>query len=653
MPSRYSLPEKEDDLVLAIKRVVSSGEPYRNKERVRWLITSLYMQGERDFTTVDWINGSVNMEFLNSNYSDINFKYEGLLGPYQTELGRFHQLDFTPKVKPLGMSLDGLSKAGTAQIVLNDILGVEGPKRLKALMLPPFIKYGHIGVGAFKGNKDKNPFIELIPPWELLSIPAGPADSSGIDGEVRIRWMLRQELEDRGLVPSAIKIGKNNKYKFETLPAGITPGASLSHSIFGGILEKGISFLQGSSDNTKREQQQWGRLIETWIKTTENELERYVALVGEEVVADEDFKDQRVPMPINVARYLNAGGYYGRGLMEQLIGLNTEAEYMLTQLFRNVEDFDQLGILCLPRGMGITADDVREARRNSKALLYEPDVMQPDAKPFAIQPVNSGTLVTEVAKVCLDLMNTQSQQSKLFSGDAPGRVDNSKALSLLYETANIPLTGPTESIASAVIESYRSILWLAGNVISGDKEIPMTLTDDMLVGIEYDSATGVVKIDQNSIPSPYEITMSLGSSTPQSEAQLRSDLADALQLQIITPREYRFKARESGLDIPVGNEQEWQSYRKAKLENIQLYGNGKVPNSIVIADHDMHDVHLEVLSAFMARPEYPLASEEVRLAFKEHYDAHKAGLGTYADELPYPGTEEGESALGQGGEVQL
>lgn len=46
-----------------------------------------------------------------------------------------------------------------------------------------------------------------------------------------------------------------------------------------------------------------------------------------------------------------------------------------------------------------------------------------------------------------------------------------------------------------------------------------------------------------------------------------------------------------------------------------------------------------VLDAFMARPEFFLASPEVRKEFVKHREEHHAGMGAFPDAMPY--AEEG------------
>ena len=57
-----------------------------------------------------------------------------------------------------------------------------------------------------------------------------------------------------------------------------------------------------------------------------------------------------------------------------------------------------------------------------------------------------------------------------------------------------------------------------------------------------------------------------------------------------------------------------------------------------MADYEIHPIHLEKMIAFMGKPEFQLASEEVRKAFVDALEERKAlmGKGGYPNQLPNP-----------------
>jgi hypothetical protein len=56
----------------------------------------------------------------------------------------------------------------------------------------------------------------------------------------------------------------------------------------------------------------------------------------------------------------------------------------------------------------------------------------------------------------------------------------------------------------------------------------------------------------------------------------------------------------------------------------------------MMSESDLHDLHLQVMTAFMSRPEFTLASVEVRDRFQKALQMRKDELGQYPQQLPYP-----------------
>jgi hypothetical protein len=239
----------------------------------------------------------------------------------------------------------------------------------------------------------------------------------------------------------------------------------------------------------------------------------------------------------------------------------------------------------------------------------------------------------DLAKSMLDEL--ANQPTALMSGDAPGRVDSSAGLGMLMETSNTPLSPPAADLAGAVIGCYKYILDTIRKTWTTQDTLIVTQLDDAIAGISFDPASGEITIPENAIPSPQEVKMSVVSQTPRSPQEQKMALQEALQTQVITPSEYRIMVRKKGLDLPVGNELEWQNYRRAVYENIQLFSDGETPGKIIVTDQDLHILHLEVLKAFMASPEFLSASVPVREAFNKHHQMHEAGLGKFPEGMDY------------------
>ena len=637
------LPQDPDALSDVLTDMVARGEVQRNREKIRWLLITLYMQGVRDFTALDWATGSVVANYEGGVSREEGMRFEKLLDIYQTEYGRFMQMNLSPVAGRKGQGLDSLRKASTAQLVLDNAISAEQVQVLTQSLLPPFLRGGHLGIGAFSDGG--SPRLELIPGWELMGWPIDPVISENVDAIFRIRWVTKTWLIDNNLLTEKQATVDEAKLSFQNVPVGVQPERSDVMAAGGAILGRNSNAALSKSRSSKSEDErktQWTRLVECWTRDREDHLQQYAPMAGKLILGKlTDVTGDKVPMPIQSAKYVDTGGFYGRGLMEQLIPLNNEVEYMLNQLFRNIEDLDLYGVMCLSNQMGISKEEVQEARRSSsKVLMYQPDVFNPQAQPFNLKPANAGKFPVDVINIALGLMQTQSRQSEMLSGDAPGRVDSASALSFLYETGNIPLTGPTESISTAVTRAYRSLLYQIKQDWSDRKVVELTLDDDILVGINYDPQSGQVTLEQDAIPNPDEVKVTIAAKMPVSDSAMKQELKEQLQAQIITPRQYRIEIRKRGLNVPVANEYEWQSYRTAKLENIMLYGNGEEPGQAIPSKRDYHEVHLEVLQAFMARPEYRLAKEAVQNAFVQHLEFHFEEMGQFPEGMPHVGNED-------------
>ena len=131
-------------------------------------------------------------------------------------------------------------------------------------------------------------------------------------------------------------------------------------------------------------------LVEARTFTPDGLLQEYVICAGGKFLNREDFKLDRVFMPLNVARHTPISGFYGRSFVDPLIPLNMEVEHMTAAMFENVQDWDLYGILVESTTSGLPTQIMR-GQDGLKRARYEPDYTAPaDLKPFNIPPVNSG-----------------------------------------------------------------------------------------------------------------------------------------------------------------------------------------------------------------------------------------------------------------------
>lgn len=630
--------------------LATSGRSRMNPISINWYINHFYMRGLRNFTNIHYGDGTLNASYLDES-GILKFKYEDIISKYQAQLGRLLSINLAPAVSRKGESLDGLKKASTAQVVLDSMFPQEKVSRLALDAFPTLLQYGTIGFGLWVESQESMG-IEIIPPWELIPIPIDVSAPSDVRGLMRLRYVPTDWVKSLTITPKkGAKVYKGMddfKVPFGDLPADATgkfQGTASLTTVGGGF------FVRGASSNSQVETQWRGRkakkdktqtdvtlLMEVWTETSDGYLAEYLILAGSysklNLLHRYDHSKHRYHMPVRVARDVIVGGFYGRSFVDQLLPLNTEAEYSLSSLFQTISDYDLYGLMMWPASLG-TPPDAHRGRDGVKRITYEPDYTTPELKPFNIEPARLTKPQVEAALLAGGLMDKLANQpTEMLKGGAPGRVDSASGLGFLYETSNVPLSPTAKNVAYAIAGVYRAMLGVCRDIWPTSKVVSISNLDDSLAGIDLDMSTGEVSLAQNAIPSPDEVNINVASEVPISKEQQKLELKEALDKERITLDEYSFKVREKGLDSAVGNEVAWQNYRRAKLENLSLFGDGEKPGKVIVSERDLHLTHKSILDAFMARPEFYAASKEVRDAFVQHWDEHNLGLGIFPEEMP-------------------
>lgn len=628
------LPEAADQSEECIRRLVDEGESVRNIRQVDWWLVHYYMQGARAFSGINYLTGQVSIDYASLEGTGI-FKYEEIVTKFQAQLGRLMKIDLRPRVTKLSVGLEDLRRASVGQMVLDTQFTESTLQEVKRLLLPPLLKYGKMGLTIWIAE-DGRAFIDVIPPWELLPIPPNPLEETELGGIVRKRRVPLPWVQSLPGVP-----GKNaqvwTQMTKQSVPAGqIQQSFDTSFRAYAG---SALSSAPSSGPSGKQDQTMVDTVdfVEVWVKDATGRLKEYSQFAGGKRVQRQYYEPAaRTAMPITVCGDIATGGFWDRSFCSTLLPLNIEIENSLAQLFENLSNIDLYGLVYEPTTLGVPSKAIR-GKDGIKRIRFEPDPSAPDLKPFNLPPATSGTMPIEGLRTGMGVLDRLANQpTELMSGAAPGRVDNSKGLGFLYETSNTPISPTAESIARAITECYKAALDLIRIKWTSNRIVDVTLLDDSLAGIEMDSATGQVTLDPSKIPTSQEVNITVQSVQPKSREQEKFELQESLTRGSIDMFEYRIEVRKRGLEIPVGNEAEWQNFRRAVMENILLFGNGERPGRVTVSNNDMHAVHQRVLQAFMARPEFMLASVEVRNAFQQHYQYHQLSMGQYPDQMSLP-----------------
>lgn len=628
--------------------LVSAGKSKMNPISINWYMNHFYMRGIRNFSNINYGDGTLNASYLDAS-GILKFKYEDIVAKYQAQLGRLLAINLAPAVSRRGRSLDGLRKASTAQVVLDSVFPQGKVTKLALAAFPPLLHYGTIGFGLWVEGEDSIG-VEVINPWELIPIPIDVSSPQDVRGLIRTRYVPTEWVKSLAITP-----GKKSKtYKglddwkvpFGDLPAEVASKfqgtTSLTSAGGGFFIRSGNSQVEtqwkGRRAKKDKTQVDVTMLVEVWTETSDGYLAEYLIFAGSPGKLSQlyrhDHSQHRYHMPITIARDIVVGGFYGRSFVDILIPLNTEAEYSLSSVFQTVSDFDLYGIQMWPTSLG-TPPEVHRGHDGIKRVTYEPDYTTPELKPFNIMPAKMTKPQIDAALLAGSLMDKLANQpTEMLQGGAPGRVDSASGLGLLFETGTIPLTPTAKNVAEAISGIYRAMLGICKDIWPNNKVVEVSNLDDSLAGITFNIETGEIDLDKNAIPSPDEVNINVASEVPVSKEQQKMELKEALKDQIITLNEYSFQVREKGLNLPVGDEAAYQNYRRAKLENLSLFGDGKKPGQVTVSERDNHPIHLEVLNTFMARPEFYAASPPVRDAFVDHFNEHNTGLGIMPEDMP-------------------
>ncbi len=649
MPSKLVLPSKRDDLAVAIRRIREEAEQYLRTQRATWFVTYEYLHGNRDFDDINYRDGTVRVNRTDS--TSLDFRYEMGVRKCSDEIGRLLRMDTLPKVSRRRTSLDHVRRASVAQLVLDNVVTREQAERLKMELIPLLVMYGTAGLVTWveptlplrekltaqdvSGDLPP-PEIEVVPPWELMCVPANPRHSSQVTGTMRLRWVPLSWLDALGY---GKEITANpQKVNIKTKKYGQDPTGSAGGGIIATLGEDRTERGTGQRHPMQGDTADYVHLCELWIEGRRGTLDRYVIYVDELILEDVDFTaspEHRADppmMPISVARYIDVGGFYGRSLAELILPMAVRQEAALDRVFKNIEDISLFGTVMVPNSWGINPS-MWEASDLPRFMGYEPDYTVPNTEAKQLQPMSLGAFPINVAKVGDALMDRLVPPSVL---EDKGRVDSARGLGFLQELSTIPQTYPAMSIAQSYSVVYKAVLDRMRRLWPSRTVSAMNFLDDALAGIVLDPATGTLS-NNNQIPKPVEVEVSIASPLPVSAEQSKRDLYDMKNGGMIDERWFRILSRKKGLDLPVAHEAEWENYRKAMLNNITLFGDGQTPGEgAMMSKYDLHDLHLEVMGAFMARPEFQLASVAVRERFQQAYDDRMRALGTLPEGMPSP-----------------
>jgi hypothetical protein len=653
-------PTSKDELAESLEEATAASLAEQSVQSVEWWVNHLYLQGARRIYVKNWSTGEVQATYENEQ-GELQFRYEALLQQYRTELGRILRMNVDPAVDREGYGLDAVRNSGVAQAILSYMVSRVGPTGKKAILSrfgQALLKYGTAGLLHYRcqgTNIGDRTCVEVVPPWELLPLPANVESLDDLRGLVRRQMVPYNWVQTLGLDLGNDETELDVKeLPYGSMPTGAGPETYADYIWEGGSWKERrasqFSKSRRRSEKKDPEHQKWVTLEEVWLFGPQDTLARYIVKVGMRIGMDEPYYDyktgkmlERVVCPLAVGRYIPTGRFWGRSFVGPLLGLNYEVEKMLGNQFQVVSDMESHGMLVIPTTSGITKRQIRKKERR-KVVFAEPDPVSPNSEVTQIAPFNPGDFPAKIAGLGVDLQDKLAGQSELYGGDAPGRVDSASALGFLHEVGNINLVATLNEIAEAFTQVYSSMLQTAhreaageveeGEAPSTDRGFKIPILDDRMIGVVVDPVSGEVSLDNNPVPQPWEVSIDVRERNPKSVSQMKQEAGAMLKAGIITPLDFRILNEREGLGFPVVSRGDWEAYRKATVQKILLFNDGESPGTVIGGvEYDRPDIMLMVLGEFMTSIEFSVASPEVKNAFIEMKNAYGQLLGKFPEQL--------------------
>lgn len=652
--SYIQLPKSDKEVGPIVREMLQRGKIERAPKHVPWQVLYWYLQGVRGFNVQSYKTGRV-VAAYEAPEGQLKYTHEEIVTLFQAELGRRMRMDTLPRVKAGTVGLDRIRQAATGQVYLDECASHQKHEQLKMTMLRGLLRYGTMGqqVAPVRVKTGKlAAIIQPVYPWEIIPLPVNPSESSEVHGYIRHRWVpLRWLKEQEGL-----KFGRDREQSLQSRDveyggriSNFEEAAATATMMLG--LGTNPSQRKDIPGDERPHTEEQVELLELWIEGELERVVRHVVMAGDQVLMNLSFEDrdirERPPAAFSVCRDFDVAGFWGRSFCEMILPLNREEELMLSNLFKNVQEFDQLGLTLIPRTWDVRRHQLQGSTKPAM-FTYEPDYAMRAAGLERIQPVNSGDMPGRVYASASQLKEKMAGSSPLMRGDSPGRVDSASGLGLLYETGNIPTIPAATSLAECYARSYAAILH-AGRALytEGGMSLQTSAIDDAVAGVAVD-ATGKVMLDSGELlPDPVDVKIDIRERDPILLEKRRQEVLQMLQLQQISPDEFAWMNYKEQLGFPLGTKQVVEEYRKANFRNIVQFNDGKTPNEVVTSSYDNHKVQRDLILAFMARVEFELAEPPVKNKFAERLAYHENALGMPSMGTPPPDALGGGLPWGQ------
>jgi hypothetical protein len=664
MGAILELPKKgSDDLTDAIETLIGPAIVERNVHQIGWWVADAYLQGMRRFDVVSMDRGELDVSYEETD-GNLHLRWEEPLTKIWTEVGRLARLDVSPLCAKRRNSLESLRDASVGQVLLDTQETMLNSDAVNLGFLVGLVQYGTYGIASWRDETRDSPLAhvrELIPPWELLFLPAGHPNPTDLRAVVRTRLfplaqLLKQaalsfkDIDETHLEIVELPYGSNTSQSVSGPGLATSGGAGTLESLFDED-PSGRTRLAGAIRRRKlpphKSVEKFVRLREVYTLGSSGETTaRYVARAGRAIIADIDYLNDgqyNQPFPIGIARYQSTGHAYGRSFAGRIIPFALELEALLERLIQNMADFDRFGFTMVPNDQGIDFENFK-ATESPKLIPYERDFTATGSGVDSILPATASDIPGRTFQFGTTLLDRICAQGPLFSGESSKRVDSMGGIDLLAQLGSTHLIPTAKLIKAAYTTMYRHQLHEIRQRLTDPsllaEGVPITRIENSIAGVTIDAKTGNMSIGPGQVPDPFSIEIGIRSEDPLGGERRREEAPGLLQAGLLTQMEFIILCYKEGWNYPIGSRVVWENYIRAVLVNLILFNDGDVPGELpgsnraagIIGSYfheaaDKPEVHLLAAEEFMAGAEFHMASSAVQDAFLVRWTDLKARMG--------------------------
>lgn len=619
----YTLPSNKRDLAAAIMKHVNREKDRMVYHRLMWYLAWHYLNGSREFRNYNPGTGQYESFFVDSD-GKLEFQSQTLLKELDSALSILNGINTMPYVAPLDGSLSRMRERAAAQILLDSTLSEDQVDRAKRNFNFMLLTYGMAGI---QGHIMDHPTIgigadmEAIHPRELMPFPSLGYDHTKASGLVRDRVYTMDWLESRGIniTPSM----KKEMEWWEAEPGSQETVDKEEDRIPLVRYSRPASATRTSSDNVTSV----ARVVQLWLDGPKGTCSRYVVISGDCVLMDKDLSKAEHYCPIGIRRCIETGSWHGAGYFAMMYGVHRQFEWLMKSCFANARDNDRFGVLVLPAGAYNERNLLTNTQEGLRVLTYTPDPITPDAKPFAIAPVNSGELPGKVAEMAAQILQGLSPVRDL--ANEKGRIDSAQALQTLENSLNRGLTNSTQAVEGAFADAYRSLCnRIAQQLTISPRTVPVSRLSLDLAGAVIDPMDNTVKFPSNPLSDVSRLRFAVREPYSGSKVAQKMELIQHFNEGRTDPDSFKKYAIENGIDLAMDVSDEEAALETVTLNCLLLFGDGETPGEIVLTPNMARpDLQLRIVNTFMSHPRMAKASVDVQDAFADFQEFLKGMMG--------------------------